>query len=143
DQPALIRAMKHLPEHFKLLLAGTGDLIKDCQKMAQEFGLQRRVYFLGQRMDTRELLKTSDFVVLSSHYEGMSLASIEGLASGRPFIGSNVPGLKKVAGGAGELFEAGNDKQLAEIVLTLHHDRERYDKTVARCVERAGEYDIR
>lgn len=143
DQPALIRAMRHLPEHFKLLLAGTGDLMKDSQKLAQELGVQERVYFLGQRMDIPELLKTSDFVVLSSHYEGMSLASIEGMASGRPFIGSDVPGLREIAGGAGELFEAGNDRQLAEIILALHNDRERYDKTAARCMERAGEYDIR
>ncbi len=143
DQPTLIRAMKHLPDHFKLLLAGTGDLIQECRRLAQKLGLQDRVYFLGHRADIPQLLKASDFVVLSSHYEGLSLASIEALASYKPFIGSKVSGLKELADGAGELFEAGNDKQLAEIVLTLHRDRERYDQTVGRCVARAGEYDIR
>jgi|GEM_PF-37685 len=143
DQPTLIRAMRHLPEHFKLLLAGTGDLRKDCRKLAQELGVQERVYFSGHRMDIPALLKTSDFVVLSSHYEGLSLASIEGMASGRPFIGSDVPGLREAVHGAGELFEAGNDRQLAEIILALYNDRDRYNKTAARCMERAGEYDIR
>jgi glycosyltransferase involved in cell wall biosynthesis len=64
------------------------------------------------------LLKTADIVVLSSHYEGLSLASIEGMASGKPFIASDVPGLHEVVKGADLLFE---DKTTNNWQSILYH----------------------
>jgi glycosyltransferase involved in cell wall biosynthesis len=35
----------------------------------------------------------ADIVILSSNYEGFSLAAVEGMASGKPVIASNVEAL--------------------------------------------------
>jgi glycosyltransferase involved in cell wall biosynthesis len=113
-----------------------------CKKLAEEFNVSDRVIFLGMRSDIPALLKTADIVVLSSNYEGLSLSSVEGMASGNPFIASDVPGLQEVVGGAGLLFEAGNEKELASHILHLMEDKTYRDSIAAACEERAAQYDI-
>lgn len=142
DQATLIKALQQLPDSFKLLLVGIGNCLNECRELAASLNLQHRVFFLGQRMDVPRLLKSADYVVLSSHYEGLSLSSIEGMASGSPFLASNVPGLKEIVAGAGRLFEEGNDKELARILLQLEHDPQLYDEVVAQCCAKAEQYDI-
>ncbi|HOZ84609.1 MAG TPA: glycosyltransferase [Niabella sp.] len=142
DQPTLIRVMQLLPEKFKLILVGDGPLRADCEQLVRELNLNERVFFMGQRMDVPQLLKTADFVVLSSHYEGLSLSSVEGLASGRPFIASDVVGLREVVQGAGCLFPAGDASQLAREILNLEHHPEDYQRVAAAGLVRARQFDI-
>ena len=84
----------------------------------------------------------SDVVVLSSKYEGLSLSSIEGMASGKPFVASNVPGLKEVVEGAGILFPPGDEIKLAAELKHLAEDQDYYRRISEQCVERAKNYDI-
>jgi glycosyltransferase involved in cell wall biosynthesis len=142
DQVTLIKALKYLPENTKLLLVGEGELIQECQNLVKELQLEDRVLFLGVRMDVPSLLKTADIVVMSSVYEGLSLASIEGMASGKAFIASNVPGLREIVNGAGIIFEKGNEKQLADEIKKLLSDTEYYNEVTKKCIERAQKYDI-
>lgn len=142
DQITVIKALKYLPINTKLLLVGEGEIIYRCQNLVKELQLEDRVLFLGVRMDVPSLLKTSDIVVMSSVYEGLSLASIEGMASGKAFIASNVPGLREIVKGAGILFEKGNEKQLAEKISKLLSDNEHYKVVAKKCMERANNYDI-
>ena len=143
DQATLIRAMKFLPETIKLLLVGDGELRENNKKLVYSLSLEKRVFFLGVRMDVARLLKTSDIIVLSSHYEGLSLSSIEAMASGKPFIASDVSGLHEIVTGAGILFPDGNEIELAEHVMELLKDTDYYKKVALRCQERAESYDIK
>lgn len=142
DQWTLIQSLKFLPDHIKLILVGEGILQSKINKDTVKESLHDRVFFLGQRMDIPRLLKTVDIVVLSSKYEGLSLSSIEGMASGRPFVASDVPGLSEVVGGAGLLFEAGNAQELASRIQELLENKTLYDDTVITCQIRASQYDI-
>ena len=142
DQKTVIRALKHLPENVELILVGTGVLKTETENYAKELHLKNRVYFLGQRTDVAELLKASDIVILSSHYEGLSLSSIEGMASGKPFVACNVPGLREVVEGAGILFEKENDTQLSEIIIQLITDKSYYQNITKKCFSRAQNYQI-
>lgn len=142
DQPTLIKALQYLPSTVKLALVGDGVLRKECEILVDELKLGGRVIFLGLRMDVPQLLKTADIIVLSSKYEGLSLSSIEGMAAGRPFVASNVPGLAEVVAGAGVLFEQGNDKQLAGIITELLNDKNYYDSVSEACLKRSSQYDI-
>ncbi|MBI9041555.1 glycosyltransferase [Lutibacter sp.] len=142
DQPTLIKAMKHLPEYVKLILVGEGILRKECENLVRKLNLENRIFFLGIRTDVPQLLKSSDVVVLSSKYEGLSLASIEGMASGKPFIASNVPGLKEVVDGAGLLFPQGDEIALAEKITALITNEILYSKVAVACQSRALLYDI-
>jgi glycosyltransferase involved in cell wall biosynthesis len=142
DQDTVIRALLLLPSSFKLLLVGDGIRKEELTKLVEDLNLVDRVNFLGQRMDVPRLLKSSDFIILSSQYEGLSLSSVEGMASGKPFIASNVPGLTDLVKNAGILFEDGNSEQLAEIIISLSNNQEEYQHVVSQCIERAQEYDI-
>lgn len=85
DQPTLIKAMKYLPEDYHLCLVGDGERRAEFETLVKELGLEQRVHLLGLRSDVPEVLAASDYVVMCSHYEGLSLSSLEGMASGKPF----------------------------------------------------------
>lgn len=142
DQDTVIKSLTHLPEAFKLVLVGDGERKNLLVELVEKLSLQHRVFFLGQRMDIPQLLKASDAVVLSSHYEGLSLASVEGMASGRPFVASDVPGLHDVVAGAGVLFPQGDSEQLAAILSRLITDREYAAEVSDKCYQRAREFGI-
>lgn len=142
DQYTLIKSLLELPENVKLILVGQGELKSKCEDLVKHLELDNRVFFLGQRMDIPELLKSSDFIVLSSKYEGLSLSSIEAMASGKPFLASNVPGLKEVVSGAGVLFERGNAKELAYKILELMNNPMLYEEVSIACQERAKNFDV-
>lgn len=142
DQTTLIRALTLLPSNIKLLLVGDGILKKQCEALVAALGLSERVLFLGLRMDVPSLLKTADIVVLSSKYEGLSLSCIEGMASGKPFVASNVPGLKEVVEGAGILFPVGDSQILSKVIQELLINPSYYHSVAEACQRRAAEYDI-
>lgn len=142
DQQSLINALPLLPSSSQLLLVGEGPTQEACRVLVEQLGLDERVQFLGIRTDIPELLKMSDYVLLSTHYEGMSLACIEGMASGRPFVASKVPGVIDLVEGHGILFDSQDPKDLAAKILGLEKDQQAYDQVVARCRQRAREFSI-
>ena len=144
DQITLIKAMRELPSKYVLRLAGGGEeqLIMECKQLVKELDLDKRINFLGVRMDIPSLLADADVIVLSSHYEGLSLSSLEGMASGKPFIASDVEGLKDIVGGYGILFSHEDDKALADAIVKVCEDGDYRKKVVEKCLERAKMYDI-
>ncbi|UBZ13592.1 glycosyltransferase [Flagellimonas marinaquae] len=142
DQKTVIKALHNLPKNVIACFAGDGPLKKECEVYAKELGLSDRVVFLGIRTDVVRLLKSVDYVLLSSYFEGLSLASIEGMASGKPFIATNVPGLGDIVEGAGILFPVNNSEILSQIVKELMLDKSLCAKVIESCKARAAEYDI-
>jgi glycosyltransferase involved in cell wall biosynthesis len=142
DHATLIKAIASLPNRFKLLLVGEGVLKNKNEILVNELQINDRVLFLGARMDIPSLLKTADIVVLSSKYEGLSLSCVEGMASGRPFIASNAPGLGAVVKDAGVLFPVGDEKFLASTILELESNPSYYQHVAESGRRKASEYDI-
>lgn len=142
DHTTLFKALARLPVNVKLLLVGDGPLLTDYKTLVEKLEIQDRVQFLGIRTDVPQIMKMVDIVVLSSHYEGLSLASIEGMSCGKPFVSSRVPGLENVVQNAGLLFKKGDDKELADIIQNLLNDQNLYDQTVRNCQKRAELYDV-
>lgn len=142
DQKTVIKALELLPKNVHLLLVGDGPLRNENEELASQLGLKERVHFYGIRSDVPRLIKTADITMLSSAYEGLSLTSVEGLASGKPFLATDVPGLHDVVKDAGILFELGNESELAEHVNKLINDSQYYKNTVNKCQARAKKFDI-
>lgn len=142
DQPTLIRSLKELPEVFHVFLVGDGERRSEFEELVKSLNLYERVHFLGIREDIPELLKASDYIALSSHYEGLSLSSVEGMAAGKPFLASNVDGLKEVVKDAGILFPEGDSKALAEEIKKLDSDRSFYEEISHKCFEHSKQFDI-
>ena len=145
-QDTLVEAIALLPNQFHaIFVGGTKDDagLQRVQQLAYNLGVNDRVHFLYLRSDVPRILKSSDVVLMSSEYEGLSLSSIEGMACGHPFIATNVNGLREVVSGAGELFECGNPQELAQLLSRLHSDIDFYNEVTKRCLLRATGYDIR
>lgn len=143
DQETLVRAVKKLDDSkYTLWLVGDGEKHDELVKYIADQGMSERVRLWGNRSDVPSILKSSDIVVMSSHWEGFGLAAAEGMAAGKPVIASNVDGLAQVVEGAGILFEPGNEKDLAKMIEQLSNDTEYYKVVAKRCSARAMDYDI-
>jgi glycosyltransferase involved in cell wall biosynthesis len=142
DQKTIIRAMQQLPDDYHLYLVGDGDLRSDCENLTKELNLTTRVHFLGVRTDVPQLLKESDVVVMSSHWEGFGLAAVEGMAAGKPVLASDVDGLSQVVDEAGILFPHEDYNALAETIQHIMSDNELYTTIVTREVPRANTFGI-
>ncbi len=140
-QEILIGAMAQLPDNYRLALVGDGERRAECEETARSLGVEDRVTFTGIRSDIPQLLKAADILALATHHEGLSLSSLEGMASGRPFIGSDVEGVRDTLQGAG-LLVANTPEAFAEAIRSLATDRTLYNKVAAACQRRAAEYDI-
>ena len=144
DFGTLFRALTHLPDNYSVRIVGGGDRYEGerIKSYCSQLGLDDRVVFMGVRPDVPDILAQSDIVVLSSHWEGLSLSSIEGLACGRPFIASDVDGLHDIVKGAGVLFPEGNDKELASQITHLCEHSDEYQRIAEQCQQRSRQFDI-
>lgn len=142
DQDTLIRAISLLPDNYKLWLVGDGERREILENLASELKLTERVKFWGIRSDIPQILEQSNIIVLSSHWEGLSLSSIEGMASGRPFIASNVDGLREFVDGYGILFPRQDVKALVNEIKSLCKNQVKSQNIVQSCQNRAKQFDI-
>ena len=143
DHETLIKAMSHLNKDiFELWLVGDGERRKSLELLVDSEGLSGQVRFFGVRSDIPEILHTADVIVMSSHFEGLSLSNIEGMSVGKPFVASDVDGLREITDGYGVLFPHGDDQVLANEIKHLAEDRAYYDQIATRCYERAQQFDI-
>lgn len=142
DQPTVIKAMSYLPENYHLLLVGDGERRQEFETLIDELDLKSRIHLLGIRKDVPRILKSSDVIVMSSHREGLSLSSLEGMSSGNPFIASDVEGLREVTKNYGVLFPHGDAKCLANEIERLTTNMEYRSTVVEKCKIRASQYDM-
>jgi glycosyltransferase involved in cell wall biosynthesis len=63
-------------------MAGDGPMMTDLKNIIFRMGLSENVEMLGMRKDTPELLGRSKVLVLTSRWEGVSIAMLEGMALG-------------------------------------------------------------
>ncbi len=101
DHATLLRAVALLRERGltpPVLLAGGGKARhrSSLEALAGQLGIADQVQFLGVHRNVPGLLMRHQICVLSTHYEGMPLALIEGMAAGCGVVGSAVPGVREV-----------------------------------------------
>lgn len=143
DQDTLIRAMTILSkEEYEVWLVGDGERRAKLEKLTKKLGVTDNVTFLGQRSDIPNILKSADVVVMSSHFEGLSLSNLEGMASGRPFVASDVDGLREIVSGNGLLFPHEDEKALAALIEKLSSDEGLRERVIDACYKKALQYDI-
>ena len=113
------------------------------KKFVENLNIMDSVKFLGLRTDIPDILKTADIIVMSSHYEGLSLSSIEGMSVGKPFVASDVDGLHEITVDAGILFHERDAKALATSIEKLMNNPKYYHQVANSCMQRAQQYDIK
>lgn len=143
DQTTVIKAYSLLPENYHLFLVGDGEKRSIYESLITSLGLSGRIHLMGVRSDVHNILRASDVVIMSSHREGLSLSNLEGMASGRPFIASDVDGLHEIVNGYGILFPHEDTEALAAAIKRACENSEYAAQIAKRCVERAMQFDIR
>ena len=141
----LIEAVPGVVSQFPdlyILLVGDGDLREKLLAQAHTSGLDGHLRFLGFRSDIPDLLAASDFFVLPSLWEGLSMALVEAMASGLPVIATEVSGTRQVmvAGETGLLVPPGDSQRLKEAMIQLLSDSARARAMGVAGLKRVEEY---
>jgi len=137
--PVLFEAVRLLLEQgappFRLLLVGDGTERPTLEDLAGRLGLRGEVLFLGARTDVPAILADADGFVLSSDYEGTSIAILEAMAATLPVVATDVGANRSVVrdGVAGLIVPPRDPSLLAAAMLRLIGDRE-----AARAMGRRG-----
>jgi len=129
DHLTLLRALQLLKSRGlapPLLLAGSGKpgYRRQAEAEARRLGLLDQVQFLGHHSGMPELLMSQRICVLATHYEGMPLALVEGMAAGCACIASDVAGVSEVIdqGRTGLLVPEGDANALADALQRVLED---------------------
>ncbi|HNP17766.1 MAG TPA: glycosyltransferase family 4 protein [Fulvivirga sp.] len=90
------------------------------------FELKANFTILSSRDDMEELYAIMDIMVLPSHREGFPRALMEGAASGKALIATDISGCREVVvdGYNGHLFKLGDIDQLTSLIMRLVNDDE-------------------
>ncbi|MFT3705703.1 MAG: glycosyltransferase [Agriterribacter sp.] len=124
DHITLIKAVAQLDDHYHLYLAGQGSTESECRELCKTLKVEHRVHFMGGRKDIPGLMKAADLNVLSSHWEGLSCVTLESMASGTPFIGTDINGIKELfPDNKFPLFKNGDVNTLAEKIKKVTQDK--------------------
>lgn len=147
DQKTLIDSLQYLPDDYNVWIVGDGALHDEIHEYAAKAaeklkGGSSRIVFFGNRKDVPRLLRTADIVCMSTLYEGLSLSNLEGMAACKPFVASDVEGIREVTDGYGILCPAKDAKAFADAFIHLSTDKAFAKDVADRCYERACQYSI-
>jgi glycosyltransferase involved in cell wall biosynthesis len=128
DYPTFLRAARRISEvdsNAAFVIAGDGHLMDEMKRIANEFGIEKKVYFLGRCDRVPELLSVTDVCVLSSKYEGFSNSILEYMAAAKPVVATDVGGAREaiIEGETGFIVQSGDDETIALRVLSLLGDK--------------------
>lgn len=127
-QQYAIRAMHHVVSRFpsaRLIIAGEGPLRPALERLIRAERLEPHVTLLGERRDTRLLLRVADVFVFPSLFEGLGNALLEAMAAGKPCVVSRIPALREITGDGrvALLADLQSPEDLAAKVLRVAEDR--------------------
>ncbi|MBK8277156.1 MAG: glycosyltransferase family 4 protein [Nitrospira sp.] len=123
----LISAMPEIIRRWPgavLLVIGRGELEASLKAQAEQLGIGANIRFLGMRQDVPRLLSVLDAFVLPSLSEGLSLALLEAMASGKPVVATAVGGNPELVdqGQTGFLVSSEDAGSLAIKLIELLQD---------------------
>jgi glycosyltransferase involved in cell wall biosynthesis len=144
-QHVAIEAIGKIPDpSIKLWICGDihSDAAKPYREMlvrrVSELRLGQRVTFLGWRSDVARVMAATDVIILPSGEESFGMALVEGMALGKPCIGTSRGGVPEVvADGLSGLIREPTPEAFADAMITLAHSselRERMGQEASRRV---------
>ena len=142
DHLTPLHALAMLPPEVTLTYAGDGATCTATQEAARALGVADRVRFTGNVADIPGLYRQADIALLSTRHEGLSLSTVEAMASGMPLIVSDVPGVSEIVGDGALRFPFGDARALAARITSLLDNPALYAATARKGMERARLYDI-
>lgn len=97
----LLQAFAQQPQHYRLVIIGSGPLLDSLTALAEQLKINTRVNFLGFQPNPRDWMAAADIVITpSSEPEAFGRTVIEAMAE-------STVGIASRAGGMGEIYEDG------------------------------------
>ncbi len=81
---------------IRLFLIGDGEERKQLEELVSQLELNETIIFLGYKKNVIDYIKQSEFIVLSSLWEGFPLTPIETFMMGKTIIATNIPGTNEI-----------------------------------------------
>ena len=109
----------------KFLFVGEGNQRPDLEGEVKVLGVEDDVIFTGFRRDISRLTQAMDVILLASEQrEGLGICLIEGMAGGKPVIGTRIVGIPEVIkeGLNGLLIEPGDYSAMARAIREILED---------------------
>ena len=145
NQSFLIDLLPKLPDAHVAIL-GEGHLRERLSRQAEALGVSGRLHLMGSVVHERvpAFFRALDVFAMPSLFEGMSIAMLEALVAGIPFLGSDVPSIREVTNGgyttgAGLALPLEQDRWLQEIKRLAGDEAWRQD-LIERETARANDY---
>lgn len=156
DVKTFIRAMRSVVARIpdaQAWIAGPEDedaeYARECRLVVESLQLKEHVKFLGFQK-VPELLPKIGLVVLSSISEALPLVLLEGFAAGVPCVATDVGSCRQLVhglgaedealGAAGEVVQIADPQALADAIVRLLADRERWQRAAAAGIARVERY---
>ncbi len=146
NQAFLVELLGRLPD-LHVAILGEGHLRESLTAQATTLGVGDRLHLIGAVVHERvpHFFAALDVFAMPSLFEGLSIAMLEALGAGIPFLGHDVPAIAEVVngggGGAGLVLPLELDRWQAEIER-LRDDPAAAAALGARERERAGDYSV-
>lgn len=120
-----ISILKEKQLKVKFYLAGKGGLENELKKYVSDKGLVEEVMFLGIQENPYPLIKQADIFMMTSFYEGKSIALEEAKILNKPIVITNFSSAKdqikdKITGLVAEM----NAEAIAEKLMQLYHEED-------------------
>ena len=145
NHEVLIRAMRSVNDQGTnafLVVIGDGVHRPTLEREIERMNVGRDVRLFGRSDRIAELLNCVDVYVQPSFYEGFSNTILEAMACGIPVVATDVGGTADLftGGQEGEFFNPTDHAVLAEKILALQRNRQRYDAMSARARRRVVDH---
>lgn len=127
DYPNLLAALALLKQKttmpFKVILAGSGDLLPDIRQMTHQYDLSNLVEFLGVRTDLSAIFNAADGFVMSSKSEGLPMVLLEAMALQKICVATEVGAIGEALGTVCKdlIVAPSNPAQLAQAMYNVMH----------------------
>lgn len=133
--------LKVIPD-AKFIIIGDGNLSKKLKGLTAVLGIERDVYFTGNRKNIKTMLELLDVFVLPSLHETFSFAIAEAMAAGLPVVATNVGGIPELVedGITGLLIPSENPKLLTDAIVELLKDPNKCKQMGQRGQDRIRKY---
>lgn len=106
----IVRRLRRGRPNLRAAVAGDGPLAGDLRARAAEMGVADAVDFLGRRNDVENVYRMARVFVLTSQWEGLSVAMSEAMACGLPAVVTDVGDMRDLLheGRNGHLLAVGD-----------------------------------
>jgi len=124
-----------------LHIVGAGPMIEWAESYVDEHDLRSKVTLHGYVENIRQMMRSSDLVVIPSRFDSFPNVGLEAMEVGTPFIISDLPEIRSAFGQATEYIPPNDPERLTEKLSALQRP-ERYRELQKRCLTYRSNFDF-